>query len=76
MVLQKDILTSGRKLGQTRDGFGNVAGVFSAFSRRATSAWMCRAGLPTYLKLSCAPRLVDEQTLLVKVGAISRAPPS
>lgn len=54
---------------------GTVSGAISAFetarAARLKLQGVVAAGLPDYLKLGCSPLVLDEQTLLVKLGALS-----
>lgn len=49
---------------------GTVAGAFSAFQKTRDLANGVKAGLPTYLKIGCAPLVMDEQQLINQLALI------
>lgn len=49
---------------------GNVSGAFSAFQKARDLRRGVQGGLPDYLKLGCAPLLVDEQVMIAKLAVI------
>lgn len=49
---------------------GNVVGAFSAFQKARDLHKGVSAGLPDYLKIGCAPLIVDEQMMIARLAAI------
>jgi len=47
-----------------------VAGAFSAFQKTRDLANGVQHGLPDYLKIGCAPLIVDEQMMINRLAAI------
>jgi len=49
---------------------GTVSGAFSAFQKARDIRHGIEGGLPTYLKIGCAPLVMDERMLIARLAVI------